>query len=62
MRSIARRMVAQWGFSKNKLGATSWEAPDGNGGFGPQGASKATEKAIDDEVRRQQLPHKLRMR
>merc|ERR1719247_944777 len=51
VRSIARRMVAQWGFSKNKLGATSWEAPDGNGGFGPQGASKATEKAIDDEVR-----------
>merc|ERR1719171_229817 len=51
VRSIARRMVAQWGFSKNKLGATSWEAPDGNGGFGPKGASGATEKAIDDEVK-----------
>merc|ERR1712182_194302 len=48
VRSIARRMVAQWGFSKNKLGATSWESPDGNGGFGPKGASGATEKAIDD--------------
>jgi cell division protease FtsH len=44
-------MVAQWGFSKNKLGATSWESPDGNGGFGPKGASAATEKAIDDEVK-----------
>merc|ERR1711937_853180 len=51
VRSIARRMVAQWGFSLNKLGATSWESPDGNGGFGPKGASPETEKAIDDEVR-----------
>merc|ERR1712036_127923 len=38
-RNIARRMVAQWGFSKDVLGATSWESPDGNGGFGPKGAS-----------------------
>merc|ERR1711933_171261 len=30
VRSIARRMVAQWGFSKDRLGATSWEATDGN--------------------------------
>ena len=34
VRNIARRMVAQWGYSKNKLGATSWESPEGNGGFG----------------------------
>merc|ERR1719247_755481 len=51
VRNIARGMVAQWGFSKNKLGAVSWESPDGNGGFGPRGASLATEKAIDDEVK-----------
>jgi len=51
VRNIARRMVAQWGFSKNTLGATSWEAPDGNGGFGPKGASPETERAIDAEVR-----------
>merc|ERR1719313_688802 len=51
VRNIARRMVAQWGYSLNKLGATSWESPDGNGGFGPKGASPETEKAIDDEVR-----------
>merc|ERR1719194_344141 len=30
VRSIARRMVAQWGYSLNTLGATSWESPDGN--------------------------------
>merc|ERR1719149_163631 len=29
VRNIARRMVAQWGYSKDKLGATSWESPDG---------------------------------
>jgi cell division protease FtsH len=51
VRNIARRMVAQWGYSKNKLGATSWEGPDGNGGFGPQAASPATEKLIDQEVK-----------
>merc|ERR1711990_873488 len=51
VRSIARRMVAQWGYSLNKLGASSWESPDGNGGFGPKGASPETEKLIDNEVR-----------
>merc|ERR1712078_882619 len=51
VRNIARRMVAQWGYSKDKLGATSWESPDGNGGFGPKAASPETEKLIDDEVR-----------
>merc|ERR1719386_109327 len=50
VRNIARRMVAQWGFSKDKLGATSWESPDGNGGFGPKAASAETEARIDDEV------------
>merc|ERR1719440_1101676 len=51
VRNIARRMVAQWGYSMGSLGATSWESPDGNGGFGPKGASPETEKRIDDEVR-----------
>jgi cell division protease FtsH len=50
VRNIARRMVAQWGYSKDKLGATSWEAPDGNGGFGPSAASPEVEKRIDAEV------------
>merc|ERR1719377_143628 len=52
VRNIARRMVAQWGFSKDKLGATSWEPTDGNGGFGPKAASPDTERAIDAEVKK----------
>ena len=51
VRNIARRMVAQWGYSKDKLGATSWESPEGNGGAGPQGASPETERLIDMEVK-----------
>jgi cell division protease FtsH len=50
VRNIARRMVAQWGYSKDSLGATSWEGPDGNGGFGPSAASPEVEKKIDAEV------------
>merc|ERR1719387_135536 len=50
VRNIARRMVAQWGYSKDKLGATSWESPDGNGGFGPAAASAVVEARIDNEV------------
>jgi len=52
VRNIARRMVAQWGFAKDVLGATSWESPDGNGGFGPKGASPETEALIDAEVKK----------
>jgi len=51
VRNIARRMVAQWGYSKSSLGATSWEGQNGNGGFGPQGASPETEAKIDAEVK-----------
>merc|ERR1712087_310076 len=51
VRNIARRMVAQWGYSKAKIGAVAWEAPEGNGGFGPQAASPETEKIIDAEVK-----------
>lgn len=51
VRSIARRMVAQWGFSKDRLGATSWEATNGNSPVNPAGVSQVKEKEIDDEVR-----------
>jgi len=51
VRNIARRMVAQWGFSKEKLGAVAWESPQGAGGFGPKAASEEREKAIDEEVK-----------
>jgi len=51
VRNIARRMVTQWGYSKNKLGATSWEGPNGSGGAGPKAASEATERQIDEEVK-----------
>merc|ERR1711871_92760 len=52
VRSIARRMVTQWGFAGEDLGMTAWETPEGNGGFGPQAASPETEKAIDLEVKK----------
>merc|ERR1719161_2414034 len=51
VRSIARRMVAQWGYSKDKMGATSWEDTQGNSPVNPAGVSQAKEKEIDDEVR-----------
>merc|ERR1719183_2876584 len=31
VRNIARRMVAQRGFSKDSLGAVAWDTPEGNG-------------------------------
>ena len=52
VRSLARRMVAQWGFgSADGLGATpvAWEGPEGNSLLS-RGASEATEAAIDLEV------------
>jgi cell division protease FtsH len=48
--NIARRMVTQWGFSKNKLGAVAWDV-DGSNWAGPKGASPETEAAIDEEVK-----------
>jgi len=51
VRNIARRMVTQWGYSKERLGAVAWEMPDGNGGFGPQAASQGTEEMVDREVK-----------
>mmetsp|Transcript_27494 Transcript_27494/g.64158 ORF Transcript_27494/g.64158 Transcript_27494/m.64158 type:complete len:467 (-) Transcript_27494:515-1915(-) len=50
VRNIARRMVAQWGFAMNSLGAVAWETPEGNGMMGPRAASPDTEAAIDVEV------------
>merc|ERR1719263_2534219 len=52
VRNIARRMVAQWGYAKETLGATSWEGTEGNGGMGPKGASPDTETLIDAEVKK----------
>ena len=54
VRSIARRMVAQWGFGSKGLGGApvAWEAPEGNGMMGPRAASASTEAAIDAEVQK----------
>jgi len=49
VRNIARRMVTQWGFSKNKLGATAWEMD--SPWYGPQAASSMMESRIDEEVK-----------
>jgi len=49
--NIARRMVTQWGFAKDRLGAVAWENDQGRGGAGPQAASPEMEKAIDKEVK-----------
>ena len=51
VRNIARRMVTQWGFSKDKLAPTAWEMPEGAAWYGQKAASEATEKRIDSEVR-----------
>merc|ERR1740127_265038 len=51
VRNIARRIVAQCGYSKDNLGAPSWESPHGSGGAGPKAASEATERQIDEEVK-----------
>merc|ERR1719424_2389756 len=62
VRSLARRMIAQWGFladegERSSLGAirapVAWETPDGNGQMGaPQTASDATERLIDAETQK----------
>jgi cell division protease FtsH len=44
VRSIARRMITEWGYGGDQLGATAWESPDGGR------MSQATEEAIDQEV------------
>merc|ERR1719478_614850 len=50
VRSIARRMVTQWGFAGDELGMTAWESADGSGPFGRTNASEEKEVKIDAEV------------
>merc|ERR1712032_1077836 len=54
VRSIARRMVAQWGFAMEELGdaPVAWETPNGNGMMQPRAASPAMEAALDVEVQK----------
>ena len=47
---LARRMVTQWGFASDTLGATAWESPNGSGMGSPQMASSQTQEKIDAEV------------
>jgi cell division protease FtsH len=47
---LARRMVTQWGFASDALGATAWESPNGSGMGAPQMASSQTQEKIDAEV------------
>eukprot|EP00322_Chrysochromulina_rotalis_P023226 CAMPEP_0115868012 /NCGR_PEP_ID=MMETSP0287-20121206/21065_1 /TAXON_ID=412157 /ORGANISM="Chrysochromulina rotalis, Strain UIO044" /LENGTH=670 /DNA_ID=CAMNT_0003322637 /DNA_START=38 /DNA_END=2050 /DNA_ORIENTATION=- len=51
VRNIARRMVTQWGYAKNSLAPVAWEM-DNQGPFGNQPASAATEKRVDEEVKK----------
>merc|ERR1719460_3376158 len=51
VRNIARRMVTQWGYSKETLGAVAWEGANGADPFRAPGASEAREKQIDEEVK-----------
>ena len=51
VRNIARRMVAQWGFSGDSLSPIAWEPAESPGMFaGSTAASEETESTIDDEV------------
>jgi cell division protease FtsH len=53
VRNIARRMVAQWGFANEAMGAApvAWETPDGTTFTSPRTASETTEKEIDEQVK-----------
>jgi cell division protease FtsH len=52
VRSIARRMVAQWGFANDKMGfaPVAWESPDGNS-LQTSTASDKVESRIDEQVK-----------
>merc|ERR1719247_1647498 len=54
VRSIARRMVAQWGFANDEMGDApiAWETPEGAGLMQTKAASAATEQEIDNQVQR----------
>merc|ERR1719478_1574998 len=49
VRSIARRMVTQWGFASDALGMTAWEPTEG-GPMGRAPFSEEKEEIIDREV------------
>jgi cell division protease FtsH len=53
VRSVARRMVAQWGFAEEAMGGApvAWEMPDGNTIQTPNTASAETEQEIDAQVK-----------
>jgi cell division protease FtsH len=53
VRSIARRMVAQWGFANEAMGEApvAWEGTGGNSLLEARAASIETEQEIDDQVR-----------
>merc|ERR1712176_1172017 len=53
VRNIARRMVAQWGFSNDAMGdaPVAWEAPGGSSIMSATTASAKTEKEIDEQVK-----------
>jgi cell division protease FtsH len=53
VRSIARRMVAQWGFANDAMGnaPVAWEDTGGNSLLAPRVASDETEEAIDEQVK-----------
>merc|ERR1719337_819595 len=50
VRSIARRMVTQWGFAGDTLGFTAFESADGSGPAGRQPVSEELSVKIDKEV------------
>jgi len=50
VRNIARRMTAQWGFSKDALAPTAWEPVEQQAMMGRNSASEETEATIDQEV------------
>mmetsp|Transcript_21896 Transcript_21896/g.59057 ORF Transcript_21896/g.59057 Transcript_21896/m.59057 type:complete len:687 (-) Transcript_21896:211-2271(-) len=54
VRNVARRMVAQWGYAKDRMGAVAWETPDGQTGglMGPKTASAKTNAMLDEEVQK----------
>merc|ERR1719274_40997 len=51
VRNIARRMVTQWGFAKESIGAVAWEGDNGNDPFRGTRISEEREQQIDEEVK-----------
>ena len=51
VRSIARRMVTQWGYSSERLGAVAWEGKNGIDPFRGTRISEEREDQVDKEVK-----------